>query len=915
MENCKSIHLDKQENIVLCMINESLSLKILKDVKQMNTTKAKAKTALASKEPQTIAYSPKRLPPESSKKLSELSPVEYFLKCFNTLDTETRKLKQFSPPHQSELFFKISHDFKAKIPQFSSAASTIMKQRILCAPLNMKSFEICQKFHDEIPSFIASFTKFQNQINPFYTNSLFDFLDAMKVNFNSFMIACSNDVQGRQIVSQYEASCYESMNEIEKLLQYVLAPAQFKHITVQAALDLAEKIKTLGRFFIHDLQQILTPYMNRSRQIMNFYTHFKVAFLSMVPMLTNIPNFLNQYQIVMKHVDPFKESFEKVYKCIGNTPDVVKLKGKPSVAGGHPEIPEIIIDPMDEPLNLMCDYLKLAETKEQSNLEKVLAINKKTKDMIESQQAEIARIAKRLEILEPLNSKEVILDRFQQIRKIKKEMQERELEERNKFMRSVVFQIKSLTANPTVNIHEDYYKQIRTTIVEISDNILTKEDRIKELENEINTTKQLLNSFDGDTLPEKINSLKTAVTQIQNKSRESDGKSIEVIKLAQTYSNTELPFDDSIKYLKDLIDKQSDEITQLKNENLKIEKNKAAFRKEATDVFNHVYEKLENLNGNMSPVVPTKLVEVRDNIKMLLEDLLVQKQKKQFDFYSFMTKLNSALQLTEIDYSKASEDDIEESMKTIVDSLTMPRKSDLFNTEPELARIKKKAEEQCKEIMCDICVRLSNQEKEHFSTFSIEELGKDIMNQIDNPSMSQFVEFMPEGESYDRTQYIKQSLLQIKNMKILFDAVNPQLDSMFSHAVLPSSYSFIKKAVEQMQDITKSTTENECVVNVLQYLRKSIQLFDLFTLSLQNVNISTSDQEIVRLNNELKTKVEEVSSLTEKNKECQTNFFEFLNAIKKETQSHEELLNRIHSQEIDAIIQFFSKIENDNDEF
>jgi chromosome segregation ATPase len=120
------------------------------------------------------------------------------------------------------------------------------------------------------------------------------------------------------------------------------------------------------------------------------------------------------------------------------------------------------------------------------------------------------------------------------------------------------------------------------------------------------------------------------------------------------------------------------------------ERESAAFKYETMNVIGEIHSRLSKLCLCSMPA-PQKLAEQRQEIRRYLEQL--EGERKTLD--SFVQELAVVLQLPPAP-------DLETGMAAIRQALVPPPKSDVFNTEPELGRLKPTT----KDLLCRFCLSL-----------------------------------------------------------------------------------------------------------------------------------------------------------------------------------------------------------------
>ncbi|OHS98463.1 hypothetical protein TRFO_35137 [Tritrichomonas foetus] len=854
-------------------------------------------------------------PAKKAKSLSELTPVQFFQKKFGELEVHFHELKKYNPPNGSDSFFQTFVNFKSLIPSFSQHASKILKQRVLSAPLNPKSFEACSAFREEVPLFIQSIHKYHHKIMNLYYKSIFGYFIAMTQNFDYFSSVCFRDPHTRNIMAQYEDSCRDALKKIEITLKSFFDPSRFATITTDESLNVAENIKTLARFFMFDLQRILGPYLTPTNEIASFYSKFKSAFLQLVPMLSAIPSFRDEFEILLSKIEPMKNAFERLVKYIGDTPDAIKIKKKPALTGGPVELIDEDLDPYEEPLEKFSEFLNVKFEKDQNNVQKFAISTQNAIETISNLRSDLERAKKRLNVLEPMNSKEAIIDRFEQIRIFKTEFTKQEEKIRNDFMRNLIYQIKALTKDLELDVNESYPKQIRLIITEISEDLTNKENEISGLKKQIEESNAILSQItqnsDNESLPQTVNKVMKSYRESQKEINDLNNKVKSFLKNEfPKESNSKFDsfnIDDSLKFIKENLNEQKKEIDNLKNHVSKLEKSKTAFKKETTDVLEFVYTKLNIMNNCINhefnqpkDLASLKLSDLRDNIKITFNKQIEKQEDNNKRLMEFLVKALTVLKLPTVNFADDGEEAYNNAMNSILDSISIPTKADLFiNNTANDSQSNKNVE--FREFLLDICVRITQKPKNEFNEIDNEKLKQVIFENLEKllnrTDLSKFNEYLPKTNDLNIVNTVTKQLQTAKAI------------SEFSTKIQEDKE--LKEINDELTNFLKN--RNDWLSNEVK--EGFSNLSNIIDQNYSQISVSDMKKQVDNLQKFISNKDQQIKEITDKMKDCQKHFFEYVDAIKKKSENHQDLLQEMQNNEIQTIVDFFTQVDANDDYF
>lgn len=459
-----------------------------------------------------LHYNPKPLSPsKKGEEMSEATPIEAFKNAYDVLEKEVRGLFRYDPPPFINTFMASFTSFKAHVYPFLTHSNRIIKQRILKASINHSSFEVCDSFREVFPKFVKYIRDFNDNILLVYHDCLIGLLDQLQANYNLYIRTCARDPQMRQAVLPFEEGLVTQLKEIRSRLDKILD----EHIFYTAdPMPLVEKIKTFCRFFEVDLQQrVCTCLPPNEVNVSPSLCGFHDAFISIVPILTSYPKFLEQLNFAVKAIDPLEKAMSRLSKVIGKTPEYDNDDGLLThTLTGPIQVKELSIDPVDEAIeHLAATYKVEGATK----AELVQNAEQKSQEMISNLTKQLEQVKNRLAIVEPLNSKDTVKERLLEIRKLRDEMDARAKRAHEDYCRRVAFQLKRIVQP---NVESDNETQVSEAIASLEE-MKVRHDQMKiaieSMEKEFDESRKLLKDFSSGSLITTVDSGEPLVELVQ----------------------------------------------------------------------------------------------------------------------------------------------------------------------------------------------------------------------------------------------------------------------------------------------------------------------------------------------------------------------------------------------------------------
>ena len=494
-----------------------------------------------------------------------------------------------------------------------------MKQKVLNAPLNPRSLEVCKALRENFPVFLGRIDKFGRKIPGLFERSMLAYIHAMQDNYECFCDVCSVEPVTRTIMQQYEGACRGTLRNIEASIQSLFHPNVYNTITYEEALELTERVKTFGRFFVIDLQRILMPYWSYVPKLAEYYGAFRYSFLELVPLICAIPNFRDEFEVVRTEKDHLMAAFEKLMTLLGTVISSTSVKVKTSVTQ-QPELAVQKIDPLEEPMRQFSAFLECEFDEKAKKVARFETLRKKAEEKITALEVELEKAKEQIEALEKQRAKEMIEERFEQIRTMKAEMSKNDELKRDKFMRDVMGLLRPLTKDKTVHAEGDYIRQLRTMIQGISQNVTSKDIELHMLSDQIEKAKaELPHGSGSDKLVdiardcgEKLKKLMEETNMVRSKLKIKDDEDLE----------------EAVKDKKDKLKKQKKKIKKLKDKVSDREKSKKKSKEKTVETLTSISTALSALLGDAKAKPPEKMSKLRDAIKDQLKRLEDQGRSK-----------------------------------------------------------------------------------------------------------------------------------------------------------------------------------------------------------------------------------------------------------------------------------------------
>ena len=700
-----------------------------------NISPPKKKFIMTTKPPKIEHINHTMLPaPKAAENMSKLSSFQSFSKSFTNLENEIKELRMFSCPPSCDRIFDAVAEVRSNISIFENHCRTIAKQKKLKTEVSKKSFDFYKSFINSYQLFSDKIKIFGGQIHKLYEQAIVESFQAMDKNAERLFEVAYKDPQARSFASQFKKYCESSLKSIEDTLIEFIGDESFSAFGDEEMEQFAEKTKTFGRFFEKELSPAVAAALSSKYSIDRIIAEFRSNFTKIVPLITSAPKFIEQFKVCLEALEVTEKDILQVKKEIG---DEKILKQRKTTTIVLPEEEEDTDDIMPG-LNNLANLFKVTLNDEVPKSQMIASIFVEASTKMKEMKERIKKLESDLSI-PPTTSKEEFKNQFAEMRRFKLDLEAKINEENAMLNRNIIYSIKSLIPNCTIDTSISYSRQVQSIVNQLRDFISRDKNKNEDLANEVASVKELLAKYytpeDDESLQaiveHSIDSLNNENKRLSNLLKEAKD---EVSNSAQNLTNYIVSAfgvnesDIANKSINDLMNVIQNQINKVTNELRRSRSTSAAINAVLIKTRDELAQLLNvGAKGFDSEDISNDMDELISNLKTKRENSVLFQQ----NIYIFMNKLLKALEAPDFKVVQPTQEDINKTMQQLGFKLDDPHKlaSDIMNSNPQNGLFCNAAA--YKSLSLDLCSRLINRKQEMLEGGLINDLRSASFKKID----------------------------------------------------------------------------------------------------------------------------------------------------------------------------------------
>ena len=463
---------------------------------------------------------------KSMKNISELTPLQAFQKYFTLFENQMVKLRQTHAPYGIDRIFEVFHSLKSRYPAFISSCSTIYKRIQLkntAVEVPVDAQDLCRVFSLDFGDLLASLAQISSSIPSLYQSHLGELAKNMRYSITRYANNCFLDHRTRFVYQNYESFFKQNLDQCQSDLDYFLSHNSFEAMTVDRMQHIVERFKHVSRKFEMELphamslQRLTVP--NGDSLIRSFHTDF----VTFIPLLTGIPNFMAEFKAILEQIPYFGQSLQELIESLGLRPPSTQSSPMPqtrsiSESTLSEEFPPHDEDPFLVYVPKILELLQIEQIEDFYHQQDYVyqQIIDRIQEVLNIHANEKHQMQTKIDALSNINDNSTIAERTLENQQYKEDLKKQFENEKETIYREVLDNVKSLTPKSITSRNDDTKTQIDCVVTCVHEEIEHLHKQINKYETEMKKSKEILKDLrdrylgmetnENEYLPETIDS-------------------------------------------------------------------------------------------------------------------------------------------------------------------------------------------------------------------------------------------------------------------------------------------------------------------------------------------------------------------------------------------------------------------------
>ena len=589
---------------------------------------------------------------KSLKNISEFTPLQAFQKHFTLFENQMVKLRQSHAPYGIERIFEVFNSLKSRYPAFLSSCSTINKRIQLnnsAVEVSVDAQDLCRVFSLDFGDLLASLAQISSSIPSLYQSNLGELAKDMRYNITRYANACFLDHRTRFVFQNYDTFFKQNLDQCQNDFDFFLTHNNFEEITVDKMQHIIERYKQVSRKFEMELPHAMSLQRLTVPNGDSFIRSFHTDFVTFIPLLTGIPNFMAEFKLILEQIPLFGQSLQDLIESLGlrapSTQSSPLPKSRSITESGlseefppHDEEPYLVYIPkILELLQIeqIDDFYEQQDYVYQQIIDRI-------REVLNLHENEKHQMQTKINALSNINDNSTIAERTLENQQYKDDLKKQFETEKEAMYREVLDNIKSLTPKSITSPNDDTKTQIQCVVTCVHEELEQLHHLLNQYETEIKKSKEILKDLrdiylgmetdDDEYLP---NTIDNTIQAMENTKRSLDQQLKDI---NPTNNILEVFLHDT------LIQFCKKKPTELKN--LTIDRMKEMVGRHILDLDEEIKklkDKLKEVRDSKKEL-EDKVISELSQIRYKLEEQLNNTEETNLDIDDLLTRIKALLQ-------------------------------------------------------------------------------------------------------------------------------------------------------------------------------------------------------------------------------------------------------------------------------
>lgn len=484
---------------------------------------------------------PRRIdyPAEISSRSAIFLVHKAFVKINDTIET----MKKLCPLSEVAPFFTAYSQYKIQISNLLDQSNMILRK--LAPQFAYSTYNISEDLRQSHQMFLMALSHLNLKKQGIYYRNITELLHKLIIDFESFMVKYKGVAQIKQVLNNFANIFRKKIDKIEADIRTILLPIEFENLDFDFIVELVERLRHVNRLFEVELYNQIKQKAPKLQLPLSGNTEWHDTFITIVPLLSNMPLFIEQTTNLGEMIPDMTSSLELLCNEIDDL--------LPSRDEDRPFNPTTTTsfepDPVEGILERAQNFFNVDVTDKKSKITKLETVMEHAENTVSSLRQELDQEKTKFHQLELQSSRKSLSEKFSQARKATDEIAKRYENEKNMFLDEINHKLSSLVKAEDLIRYDNPYHQFNAIFLQLSKEMRQLKEQVESSNTNsgtLNKMQQILQKVNPELEQNEINKLTIdeMVTQVNDSLKIDAGSRMDsfLIQVCTKYSGSSHPY-------------------------------------------------------------------------------------------------------------------------------------------------------------------------------------------------------------------------------------------------------------------------------------------------------------------------------------------------------------------------------------
>ena len=345
---------------------------------------------------------------------------------------EMRRLCTLS---QLDPFFSAYASYKEVIAGLLDQSNMILRK--LSPSFQRPTYNVSEDIRQSHETFLTAASHLSLRIQPAYSDTVTTLVNQLPLDFEMFVHRYRKNTQVKQFLRKFEPQLLDDIAGITRDVRGMLKPIEFDFLNPMKVLEIVERLRQLGRDFEMRLIGAVKERETKLRVPMVYETEWHKTMITLVPILSNLPMFLDSCKELAEALPDLTNAIERL--CL-EIDALVPEREEKLLEATFADEP----NPVDEMVERASEFLDVEVSKRGTRSSRIGSVIQAAEETVRGLRKRIEEQEEEKVHLEKKLKHDKISDRLRQIRATTDEVAKRYAMEKDTFISGALKRLRGL---------------------------------------------------------------------------------------------------------------------------------------------------------------------------------------------------------------------------------------------------------------------------------------------------------------------------------------------------------------------------------------------------------------------------------------------------------------------------------------